>query len=424
MSSITVATATAKTDAAAAPVVVSTTYTTATVKWTNPATTDAASFQVWSTTSAGLSSKQSIADITVAAGGVQTFTLTGLLPGSTYTVLLKRYEFSGYVAQGSVQVSTLTAALQLSAGTNSALARWPSTDASSTFTVRFTGANIETTDIPASTIEAGMRSATLSNIAAGTYYASLIVTESGTDTVLDTGSVAISATATAPVAITNVLCSRCLVEWGGNSSSTYRLVDRRAKVIMIPDTQGPLRATPITGLTPGTQYTFILQEKSPDGTYVDGTTASLTTATSTLTVGSVASTGAKIEWTAAYSGASYQLSYRSDSGAATTRTLSSLSYTLTGLAPNTLYTVSLGVVEDGAAVAVARAPLGTLEAAGGNGGAAASSTGVVGSSSSSSGSSGGVNIPANLLIYLLLAVCAAFILIGGGALLLHRKKKA
>ena len=404
--SVTVASVTARTNAKAVPVVQSTSFTAVALKWTNTSTTDIASFSLFATVSGSSAIvAQSSSDVTVAAGGTGTYTFIQLNPGTSYIFGLRRFEYQSYVGQGTVSATTSNASLQMSVGPDSAVAQWPSTDATSVFKVQYglKGGAVQGSKAASAIDASGNRSAGLTSLSPGTYTAALIVTEGGKDVTLDSADFTIVATtvstpATA-LAITNVVCSKCDVQWSGSASTVYRLVDKTARLIMVGDTTGSLAATTLTDLLPGTQYTFNLQQRNQDGTYTDGMTASFTTMSSVLTVAATTSSTAQLTWTAAYPSAQYTVSYAAGTATAITKqTGSALSLTLTGLVANTTYTIKLAVLESGSTATVARAALSTP------------ALGVM--VRSSSGSSSSIITDRNIGLLVMLCLGVIFVVVG------------
>jgi hypothetical protein len=183
---------------------------------------------------------------------------------------------------------------------------------------------------------------------------------------------------TLPVPGVSLGASYIAVQWEGNGLSNYRL-------LMKDPTQKPLvtgtntmsygkvlldnyknetgnGAFVVSNLTPGTSYSFVLQEYDMDDSTIvyDSilTPLTLTTLSSTLTLSNADTDSIVASWTKPYTGARFELKVKAkDADESTVITipkttdisLTDATYTITGLDPNKTYEVRLYIVEPGTA---------------------------------------------------------------------------
>ena len=117
----------------------------------------------------------------------------------------------------------------------------------------------------------------------------------------------------------------------------------------------------VSGLSPGSNYKFALNRLGLDGVERNHAIVSVTTKDSTLQVENKTSSTALLRWDEAYPGAQYALTYSELNGSPVTFGGGSTTQTealLTGLKPNTLYNLSLYIIEDGSSVGISVGNLG------------------------------------------------------------------
>lgn len=119
----------------------------------------------------------------------------------------------------------------------------------------------------------------------------------------------------------------------------------------------------ITGLQPGTSYTFVLLRLGIDGSSRTQALVSVTTRGSTLRVDQTSSTSMYADWDEVYPGARYQIVYTADGGSPVVfggGETSETSVFISGLKVNTNYVLQLYVIEDGALVGTNTLALGSM----------------------------------------------------------------
>lgn len=118
----------------------------------------------------------------------------------------------------------------------------------------------------------------------------------------------------------------------------------------------------VSGLKPGQEYRFALLRKGLDGVGKTHAIVNITTKGSTLQAENMTSSTMFVRWAEPYPGATYKLTYSEQNGTPVTFGGGSISQTeavLTGLKPDTDYTLVLYVVEDGSPVGIAMSALGS-----------------------------------------------------------------
>lgn len=375
-----VATATATTDAYSTLKSTTRSYTNATLSITN-ASRDTALFRI-------KDSKGTVvtpSDISIAGSGTATFNLNPLVPGSTTYYGLERLENGDYVAQSSdnANVNNLTAvtcpitSMSLSTATTRAAFSFSvgtdvtpapelmvlvqdkaSFDASKT-----TG--MQMLAVPAGS---GSKMINVNGLTAATQYVAVLLqtdrtvanpkyTDGYEHRVVDMKVFTTSVTGSLSASIPNA--SSVVLSWTGDSGEMYAVVNQSSGKTIVQDIAGGSTYS-VYGLLPGTNYTFNLQMKV-NGTYTNQASTSITTPTSTLTLGSVTDTQAIAKWTSIYDKANYEVTIAVSSSGAVLQTVNTTALTTTfkGLNPSTAYLIVLGVIEQNGTVAVSHAALGT-----------------------------------------------------------------
>lgn len=118
----------------------------------------------------------------------------------------------------------------------------------------------------------------------------------------------------------------------------------------------------VSGLKPDQGYRFALIRKGLDGVGKTHAIVNITTKGSTLQAENMTSSTMLVRWAEPYVGATYKLTYSEKNGTPVTFGGGSTSQTeavLTGLKPDTDYTLVLYVVEDGSSVGIAMSALGS-----------------------------------------------------------------
>lgn len=390
MSEIVLSTLSVKTDPLAVLQVTGVSYTQADVAWNNPSAY-ASDFRLYGGVTSGSYAELARATVQPNTASYPT-TLVDLAPGTQYSVRLERYESGKWVAQANsanqsdyMSFTTGTAALQLSASTTSVAPRWtvPSMTRSvaASYTLRFTAAGkpVEITSFSAS---GSSYFCFVTGLTAATPYTfSLYVLEAGSQVdpkLLSTSSV--TTTTSGTVGVRSFGASFVNVQWSGVQGDV-RVRDKLSGTVLW---QGSSSSCFISNLTKDTPYELALELKQLDGiTYTEEGSVPLRTASSSLSIVSVASSTATLAWTSAYVGAAYRLSYAVEGAPAGTAPASvsttDLTATVDSLLPNSKYEFALSVVEDSKAVDLSGVRLGTTGADARNASAASAGSAASGS---------------------------------------------
>ena len=286
-------------------------------------------------------------------------TLTGLTPGTQYTVRITTTCGAGQSTTSSVTFTTLapcnpvTALAAGSITTNSATLTFTAPTGGTTYTVTYTPqGGTATTVTPAPTGSP----VNLTGLAPGTTYTVSVVTSCGG------GQTSTAATTTfttlapcAPVtalAATNVTTTTASLTFtpastGTTYTVTYTPQGGSATTVTPAPTGSPVA---LSGLTPNTQYTVSVVTNCGGGqTSAAATTTFTTTAlptcapVSAVSVNNVTTTSATLNFATVSGGTNYTVSYTPQGGTTTTITPSPTGgqVQLTNLRPGTQYTVSI-----------------------------------------------------------------------------------
>ncbi|MCC3160623.1 fibronectin type III domain-containing protein [Hymenobacter sp. 15J16-1T3B] len=276
---------------------------------------------------------------------------TGLTPGST---VYARVWQVGSTAGGQFTVCAATdpacpAVTNLAVGsitTTSASVSFTPPSAGTSYTVTYTptgGSATTVTPTPTGSPVA------LTGLAPGTTYTVSVVSNcqpGETSAAATTTFTTTSCVAPTGLSVTGITTTTATVNFGvGNGSSytvTYTPQGGSATTVTPNPTASPVA---LSGLTPGTQYTVRIVSNCGSGQSAAATTT-FTTLTpcnpvTGLAAGSITTTSASLSFTG--SGASYTVTYTPQGGSATTVTPAPTAspVSLTGLTPNTQYTVSV-----------------------------------------------------------------------------------
>jgi hypothetical protein len=122
----------------------------------------------------------------------------------------------------------------------------------------------------------------------------------------------------------------------------------------------------ITGLSPGTEYSFALARKTLDGGSATQAIVDVETKSSSLTISGTASSHIQVTWSSLYDNAQYQLVYTAKDGDPVTfggGPITATEALLTGLESSTEYTIELYAIEEGVAVGISTVALGSAAVA-------------------------------------------------------------
>jgi len=206
-------------------------------------------------------------------------------------------------------------------------------------------------------------SAIVPNLVQGdTYSMRLYVTEgSGQPTQIGkssgvNGLIEFSPSLSAQIEITDgPFASYISLDWtasASDSSAEYRVVTRDTSsgnddVLVEKSTS---TSAIIADLIPGTSYIFVLQRLELDGTWADQSQTIISTPTTSISIGSVASKTVEVSWGSLYANAQYELLFNGTSSGVTTDT----SVILRDLDSDTSYTLELVVIELNEAVGISK----------------------------------------------------------------------
>ena len=359
--SVTLDTKTISTDAFAGLTNSYLTYTTAGFSWVN-VSSSAATFRLV-LPDTGFSTEE----IVVGGGATGTYELSGLQAGSEGVLFLERFEVDTWIRQTSstsgvdyVQVTTLDTSVSMSVGSASASVSWnnPGVTGDYVYSLEIVNQNgVEFSSIITD------HSAIVPNLVQGdTYSMRLYVTEgSGQPTQIGkssgvNGLIEFSPSLSAQIQITDgPFASYISLDWtasASDSSAEYRVVTRDTSsgnddVLVEKSTS---TSAIIADLIPGTSYIFVLQRLELDGTWADQSQTIISTPTTSISIGSVASKTVEVSWGSLYANAQYELLFNGTSSGVTTDT----SVILRDLDSDTSYTLELVVIEPNEAVGISK----------------------------------------------------------------------
>ncbi|KAA9338229.1 T9SS type A sorting domain-containing protein [Hymenobacter busanensis] len=288
--------------------------------------------------------------------------LTGLLPGTTYTVSVVSNCGAGQTSTAAT--TTFTTLAPCNPVTNLTAGSITSTSASLTFTPASAGTGYTVTYTPqggsATTVTPAPTASpvALSGLTPGTQYTVSVVSNCGggqTSTAATTTFTTAAAPACPPITgltATGITPNSAQVNFVGAAGNTsyqvsYITTGGSLPVIVTPNpTSSPVT---ITGLQPNTQYTVCVtsicgSQTSTTPVCLNFLTASLPAvcaAPTNVLVTSVSSTAATVSFTPSASATNYTVTYTPAGGSAQSVGASGSPLTLMGLTPNTPYTVSI-----------------------------------------------------------------------------------
>ncbi|KAG5185026.1 hypothetical protein JKP88DRAFT_255138 [Tribonema minus] len=356
----------ATTDAFAVLSMVSNTFGSISVKWTNPAKSTA-TYQLTYRKTGETSNSGTPVVIAADAGVVTNTTVAGLEAATNYTFALERLENGSYVPQtqgtGAFSRTTYSVDLAASVGPDSALVQFTDLGAAVsgiTFQVLLNGQAL--TGTPVST--AGKLQLLLSTLSPLTTYQWQVMAIEGSAQV-SLGMQSFTTSSAGTLRVGSVHASETYLSWAGTAGGSYRLVNAATGAVMA-DSLGGTGGTTLRPLLPATPYSVGIESLRPDGsTWARDAVASFTTASSVLSIESSGSSQMTMAWTPAYDGAKYVLTYSTAAidgaaaGATHSVSTTALSSTVTGLSANTAYTFALLVEETGGLVGLSLVSMGT-----------------------------------------------------------------
>jgi len=350
--SVTLDTKTISTDAFAGLSNSSVTYTTATFSWVN-VSASAATFRLV-LPDTGFESEE----IIVGGGATGTYTLSGLQAGSEGVLFLERFEVDTWIRQTSstsgidyVQTTTLDTSVSVSVGSASASVSWNNPGVTGDYVYSLEIVNQNGVEFSSVITD---HSAIVPDLVQGdTYSMRLYVTEgSGVATEIGkssgvNGLIEFSPALSAQIEITDgPFASYVSLDWSASvtdASSEYRVVSRDATSgnddVLVEKSN--VRTAIVADLIPGTSYIFVLQRLELDGTWEDQSQTVISTPTTSISIGSIASQTIEVTWGSLYENANYELLFNGTSSGVTTDT----SVILRDLESDTSYTLELVVRE-------------------------------------------------------------------------------
>ncbi|RAK70573.1 fibronectin type III domain-containing protein [Hymenobacter edaphi] len=279
--------------------------------------------------------------------------LTGLLPGTSYTVSVVSNCQPGETSTAATTTFTTTSCV---APTNLSASAITTTSATvsfgvgngATYTVTYTPqGGAPTTVTPAPTGSP----VSLTGLTPGTQYTVSVVSNCGAGQSAAATTRFTTLTPCNPVtgltagSITITSASLTFVGTGASYTVTYTPQGGTATTVAPAPTASPVA---LTGLTPNTQYTVAVTSQCANGLSSTAATTTFTTlapcnAVTALTATSITTTSASVTFTAPAAGTSYTVTYTPQGGTATTVTPAPTAspVALTGLTPNTQYTVAV-----------------------------------------------------------------------------------
>ena len=331
-----------------------------------------------------------------AVSGTETATrdVRELSPGVSYKITLYRHELGAWILQPRgvglpthITQSTLSApSVSVSIGASTAMLKWDQGYATGWYQVEIFSGSVggggssvilyQDSEISGSSSSPGNeRSVIIPSLLKDTaYHFVLSVKEpnrQGTDKIVELKKENFKTSARSTLVIEDVFASYVDLSWvpgdvqEEDGVAEFRI--RKAKnngafssaTDFLPHTVTTQR---LSGLSPGTPYKFALNRLGLDGKEKNQVIVSLTTKGSTLQVNQTGSTTMNVSWSEVYPGAQYRLTYTELNGVPVTfggGSTSNTSALLTGLQPDTMYTLMLYVIEDGTPVGVAVGNLGS-----------------------------------------------------------------
>jgi len=347
MTSVILHSLSATTDAFAGLYSSASTYSTATLEFTNVSQTSA-EFRVVDDSGAVHESA-----ITVGGGSKGTFVPKDLVPGGSNMFYLERYEVDTWIRQTStssldyVLVSNPTTSMSVATGSTSAQVTWATPVDSSNYTLTYTSGG------SSQTMTTSSGEAFISGLTQGdTYDLTLSVVENSTTISLATSSFTTSSAA--QMQLTGPFASYIGIDWSNSvdgQGSLYRIVHRNGSSDDILAESSNVTVATIDGLSPGTEYNIVLQRQELDGSWSDQNEVIVNTLSSLMSFSSVASKTIELTWTGLYTGASFEVFYTLSGGSAVGNgQTTENSSVLRNLSPGSEYTIELVVYELGQAV--------------------------------------------------------------------------
>lgn len=395
------------------------------------------------------------ADITVAGSGNSNTTIKRLTPGTKYNFYLQRLESGTYVSQIS-DTSNKTLMTTFTCAVSTIASSVSYSGATSTINIITTADDLNLYYLLFTTVAYAAKSTTpqvtavtqnitqFAGLSPSTSYTLLLAnSEPGTTTGPYTDKIwynqvdknVFTTSGAATLSVASVLCTSAVLSWTGDAASFYRVIDvNNSNAVVVADIQGPKNAS-LPALKPGTAYSFKLQLKQATD-YADQGTVQFTTATSTMSINNVTDTMMNINWTSAYANANYSLSYGTSATTMTTVPTQALTYQVSGLVPNSTYTINLSVVEGNKTTGLATETLSTNTSTNNSATTTADSTNST--TSTTSTSSGGTDTKptpvvaakvtpksnGSATIGIVVAVIVLLGLAGGGYYIYNKNKKA
>jgi len=357
MTSVVLHSLSATTDAFAGLYSSASTYSTATLEFTNVSQTSS-DFRIVDDSGVVHESV-----ITVGGGSKGTFTPKGLLPGGSNMFYLERYEVDTWIRQTStssldyVLVSNPTTSLSVATGSTSSQVTWATPVDSSNYTLTYTSSGGSSQTMTTSSGQAFLSGLTQGD----TYDLSLSVVENSTTILLATSSFTTSSAA--QMELTGPFASYIGIDWSNSvdgQGSLYRIVHRNGSSDDILAESSNVTVATIDGLSPDTEYNIVLQRQELDGSWSDQNEVIVNTLTSLMSFSSVASKTIELTWTGLYSGATFEVFYTLKGGSPVGNgQTTENSSVLRNLSPGSEYTIDLVVYELGQAVGLSRLGLTT-----------------------------------------------------------------
>ena len=350
MSQILLSTETVTTDAQAQMTLVSTGYTTAKLSFTNPSETSAQFRVQFGIAIVG-------PETTVEGGATAIIEATGLPVGGAPNLTLKRNEFDTWIDQGNVVSAPTKSIGDVSMSTSSAAAMisWPNTHAATYAIDTFNKTNLSQSLARYSTIPVvdGKNEISFQASNTITYVAQILVLEGGEYHLLKT--VEFTPSDLANLSIDAIFATYAELSWDdgdvgqdeADGEAEFRLWRQIRDgstpwVVLLSWTPDTTKTFTDTGLIPGVEYRYDLQRRGVDGATILQDKNYPFTKTTEITIGEIGSKTLGFNWTSAYDGAEY--TYKINGTEVNT---SSLAAMVTGLSPDTDYTLEVFIREQG-----------------------------------------------------------------------------
>lgn len=341
--------------------------------------------------------KGSSGGFSVSGTGTATRDVRELSPGVSYKITLYRLELGAWIIQKRgtdlpthITQSTLSApGVSTSIGASTAMLMWNQGYAGGWYQVEIFNGSIggggssvilyQDSEISGSSSAAGNeRSVIIPSLPKDTeHHFVLSVKEpnrQGTDQIIELAKGDFRTSKGASMVINDIFASYVDLEWSPrdvqeeDGVAEFKILKMEIPTGSYTDATAWLPHTVttqrISGLKPGTAYKFALLRKGLDG--VGKTHAIINTSTkgipeTSLQIESVTSSTILAKWDAVYSGAQFLLTYSRLNETPTTVGTGAMTQTeamITGLEPNTVYNISLYIIEGGSPVGVATSTLG------------------------------------------------------------------